>query len=266
MNPNKSIFSRYIKFGVIGGLVLIVLITIFSSMISIDTGKVGVVTRYGKVTGRELNEGLGFIAPWGVNSVTEYTIKTQRVNANAAAATKDLQDVNATIVLTYALNRGKVSEVHQKVGPTFQSVEIDPQVQEAFKAVSAQYTAQELITRRPEVKEAVLKNIQNRVEKNGRYDIKDIAITNFQFSQEFNTAIEAVQVANQRVAQAQQELAQAKVEADKKIAEAQGQAEAQRLQQQTLTPEYLQMKAIEKWDGKLPTTNAGNIPFILQGR
>lgn len=264
MIPQNNYMRKYITMAVAGALVLIALITFFSSMRSVDTGRVGVVTRYGQVTDRELDEGLSWVAPWGINNVTEYDIKTQKVEAQSAAATKDLQDVQATIVLTYSLNRGKVSEVHQQVGANFQQVEIDPQVQEAFKAVSAQYTAQELITRRAEVKGAVLKNLQDRLEKNGRYNIQDIAITNFTFSKEFNAAIEAVQIANQKIAQARQELETTKVQADKDIAAAKGAAEAQRLQLQTLTPELLrkmelenQSKAIEKWNGIQPTTVAG---------
>lgn len=267
MGPSNesNLLRKYITLGAVGALILIGLITLFSSMRSIETGQVGVVTNYGKVTGRELSEGLNLVTPWGVDDVTSYNTKTQKVDANAAAATKDLQDVNATIVLTYHVNRGKVSEIHQRVGADYQKVEIDPQVQEAFKAVSAQYTASELITNRPTVKETVLKNLKERVEKDGRYTVEDIAITNFQFSQAFNQAIEAVQIANQQIAKAKQELETTKVEAEKKVAEAQGASEAQRLQLQTLTPELLrkmelenQAKAIEKWNGVQPTTVAGN--------
>jgi len=250
--PQKNMIRKYTVMGLIAATVLIGLITLTTAMRSVDTGRVGVVTQYGQVTGRELSEGLSWVLPWGLNNVTEYDIKTQKVEATSAAATKDLQDVNATIVLTYSLNRGKVSEVHQRVGANFQAVEIDPQVQEAFKAVSASYTASELITRRAEVKEAVLKNLKDRLQADGRYNIQDIAITNFSFSAEFNKAIEAVQIANQNVAQARQELETVKVNAEKSIAEAQAQAEAQRLKQQTLTPELLQQEAIKKWSGVLP--------------
>lgn len=269
-SPKNNVIRKYILLAVVGALVLIALITFFSSMRSVNTGRVGVVTQYGSVTGRELDEGLSWVLPWGINNVTEYDIKTQKVEATSAAATKDLQDVNATIVLTYSLNRGKVSEVHQQVGANFQQVEIDPQVQEAFKAVSAQYTASELITKRAEVKEAVLKNLKDRLQANGRYNIQDIAITNFQFSAEFNAAIEAVQIANQKVAQARQELETTKVQAEKDIAAAQGAAEAQRLQLQTLTPELLrkmelenQSKAIDKWNGVQPTTVADGSNLLL---
>jgi prohibitin 2 len=271
MVPQETnLMRKYITFGAVGALVLIGLITLFSSMRSVDTGRVGVVTKYGQVTGRELDEGLSFVAPWGINNVTEYDIKTQKVEASAAAATKDLQDVNATVVLTYNLNRGKVSEVHQQVGANFQQVEIDPQVQEAFKAVSARYTASELITERAKVKQEVLQNLKDRLEAKGRYTIQDIAITNFTFSAEFNKAIEAVQIANQNVARARQELETVKVNAEKDIAAAQGAAEAQRLQLQTLTPELLrkmelenQAKAIEKWKGDMPSTFAGDSGFLF---
>ena len=263
LTSEQIMFRRFLKLGVIGVLVLLALITFFSSMRSVDTGRVGVVTAYGQVTGRELTEGLSWVLPWGLNNVTEYDIKTQKVEATSQAATKDLQDVNATIVLTYNLNRGKISEVHQQVGANFQQVEIDPQVQEAFKAVAARYTASELITERARVKEEVLKSLQDRLEKSGRYNIQDIAITNFTFSAEFNKAIEAVQIANQNVARARQELETVRVQAEKDIAAAQGAAEAQRLQLQTLTPELLrkmelenQAKAIEKWNGVQPTTVA----------
>lgn len=263
LTSEQIMFRRFLKLGVIGVLILLALITFFSSMRSVDTGRVGVVTAYGQVTGRELTEGLSWVLPWGLNNVTEYDIKTQKVEATSQAAIKDLQDVNATIVLTYNLNRGKISEVHQQVGANFQQVEIDPQVQEAFKAVAARYTASELITERARVKEEVLKSLQDRLEKSGRYNIQDIAITNFTFSAEFNKAIEAVQIANQNVARARQELETVRVQAEKDIAAAQGAAEAQRLQQQTLTPELLrkmelenQAKAIEKWNGVQPTTVA----------
>lgn len=263
MPPKSNVTTRRIvKWSAVGALVLIALITLFTSMESIGTGKVGVVTQYGKVTGRELTEGLSWIAPWGVQTVTEYDTKTQKVQSDATASTKDLQDVNATVVLTYNLNRGKVSEVHQNVGKDFQAIEIDPQVQEAFKAVSAKFTASELITNRAEVKADVVANLKERVEKNGRYNIQDVAITEFKFSVAFNQAIESVQIANQNIAKARQELETTKVEAEKKVAAAQAEAEAQRLQQQTLTPEILQQQAINKWDGKLPTYSTNGSTFF----
>lgn len=264
MQPSNdtSKIRRIVKFSAIGALVLIALITFTTATVNVNTGKIGVVTQYGRVTGRELSEGFNWVAPWGANDVTMYDIKTQKVEAATPASTKDLQDVNATIVLTYNLNRGKVKEVHQEVGANFQAIEIDPQVQEAFKAVSARYTASELITSRAEVKAAVVKNLQDRVEKGGRYNIQDVAITNFTFSTAFNAAIESVQVANQNIAKARQELETVRVEAEKRVAEATAAAESQRLQQETLSAELLQKQWIEKWNGVLPTTVTGDSTIL----
>lgn len=236
----------------IGGL-----ITLFTSMRFVDTGHVGVVTSYGKVTGREVSEGFAWVAPWGANNVTEYDVKTQKQEVESQAATNDLQDVKATLVLNYRLERGDVSKMHQEVGKEYQDKLITPILNEVFKASAAKYTASELITKRAEVKADVTKALQERLEKRG-IAIEDVNITNLSFSEAFNAAIEAVQIANQNVARARQELETTKVEAEKAIAAANGAAEAQRVQQSTLTQEILQKQAIEKWNGVLPTTYAGD--------
>lgn len=255
MNRQKE--AGYVGLAVVGVIALLGLVTLLTAMRSVDTGKIGVVTQMGKVTGRELSEGFAFVAPWGFNNVTEYDIKTQKQEVQAQAATNDLQDVNTTLVLNYRLNRGEVSKMHQEVGADYQDKVISPVIQEVFKAAAARYTASELITKRPEVKADVNKALAERLTKRGVV-VEDINITNLKFSEAFNAAIEAVQVANQNVARARQELETTKVEAEKRIAEATGAAEAQRLQQQTLTTEILQKQAIEKWNGVLPTTYAGD--------
>jgi len=108
----------------------------------------------------------------------------------------------------------------------------------------------------------VYEGLKSRLEKYG-IQVLDVSITNFNFSKEFNAAIEAVQIANQNVARARQELETAKVEAEKKVAEAEGAAEAQRLQQQTLTQELLTKQYLEKWDGKLPTYVGNGANFYM---
>lgn len=249
-------------FVVLGVFLVLGITLLFSSMESVGTGKVGVVTNYGKVTGRELTEGLSWIAPFGIENVTEYDVKTQAKQAAVAAATKDLQDVNATVVLNYQLNRGKVSEVHRTIGKDYDAVIVQPQLQEAFKAVSSKFTASELITNRAEVKKEVVEQLKGRLEKQGYFQVLDLSIINFSFSAEFNKAIEAVQIANQKIAQARQELETTKVEAEKTIAEAQAQAESQRVKQQSLTPELLQQQAINKWDGHLPQYSTNGSTFF----
>jgi len=258
--------KKYIKWGIWGFVALLLIITLFSSLTTIGTGKVGVVTNYGRVTGRELTEGISFKAPWGIESVTEYDVKTLRSESSAPSATKDLQDVNATIVLNYRINAGKIGDIHQNVGKDYYKTIIEQQIVESFKAVSAKYTASELITERAAVKteffDLLKERIQNNPEHKKRYVIQDVAITNFTFSAAFNQAIEAVQIANQKIAQARQELETTKVEAEKTVAAANAAAEAQRAQQQSLTPELLQKQAIEKWDGKLPVYSTDGNTFF----
>lgn len=264
MVPQNSNSKRVVKAVIFGVVALLLLITLLSSMRSVDTGEVGVVTRYGKVTGRELGEGFSWVAPWGINNVTVYDVKTQKEQVDGiAAASKDLQDVKGTVVLNYELQRGEVSKIHQTVGKDYKDKLITPALNEVFKATTSQYTAQELITRRPEVKEEIVKQLTDRLKKYG-ITVQDVSLTNFEFSVAFNQAIESVQIANQKVAQAQQELAQAKIDAEKTVTQAQAQADAQRAQQQTLTSELLEKMWIEKWDGKLPTTTAGsNAQFYI---
>lgn len=256
-----------------GVFALLLLITFFSSIRTVDTGAVGVVTNYGRTTGRELSEGFSWVAPWGVDDVTVYDVKTQKDEVQSAAATKDLQDVNGTLVLNYQLNRGEVSKMHKEVGESYKDKLILPALNEVFKSATAKYNAGELITKRAEVKADVYQQLKERLEKYG-ISVQDVSITNFSFSAAFNQAIEAVQIANQNVARARQELETTKVEAEKQIQAAQGAAEAQRLQQQTLTPALIelkrieaQMEAIKKWNGNVPQYFGGgngeifNIPM-----
>lgn len=129
VNGNKNT-----AIGIVSGVaILIALITLFSAIRFVDTGKVGVVTSFGKVTGRELSEGMSWVAPWGVNSVTEYDIKIQKEEEKSAAATKDLQDVNGTVVINFQISRGKVSEIHQKIGADYNDKLITPRLMRCLK-------------------------------------------------------------------------------------------------------------------------------------
>jgi len=244
-------------------ITILAIITLFSSMRFVGTGEVGVVTQYGRVTGRELTEGFSWVLPWGLNSVTKYDIKVQKEQTEGvAAATKDLQDTNATVVLNYQLERGKVSNIHQSIGKTYDDKLIAPATQEVFKAATANYTAAETITQRPALKADVVAALKDRLEPYG-ITVLDVSLTNFAFSEAFNDAIEQTQIANQEVIKAKNELEKAKVDAEREITKAKAAAEAQRLQQQTLTDELLEKQWIEKWDGKLPTYVGDGANFYI---
>lgn len=240
---------------VVGILVLLGLVTLLTSMRSVGTGKVGVVTQVGKVTGRELGEGFSFVAPWGFNNVTEYDIKTQREAARVTAASNDLQDVNAEVAVNYRLNRGDISKIHQTLGPKYKEVVVNDAVSETFKAASAKYTVTELINNRPALKADVLKALKERLEKRGVV-VEDVSITDFKFSDAFSKSIEDKQVAQQNAERAKFNLEAAKTD-----------AEAQQAQSTTLSDLYLRKQALdlmkEKWNGQLPTYVGGGTSDVL---
>jgi len=221
--------------------VIFLLITIISSIRVVGTGQLGIVTQYGKVTGRELTEGLSFVAPWGINSVAIYDIKLQKESLTSTAASEDLQDVSSEIVLNYAIERNSVSKIHQTIGVNYVNKIISPAINEVFKASSADYTASELITNRSELKNAAQKTLTDRLSPYG-ITVSQLSIVDFKFSENFTKAIEDKQVAQQNAERAKFNLEAAFTD-----------AQAQKAQSETLTAEYLQKQAIEKWDGKLPT-------------
>ncbi len=224
-------------------LILVIAILALLAMTSIrqvGTGQLAVVTRFGRVTGRELGEGLHLVMPLGIDKTVRYDIKVQKDESLVSAASKDLQDVTATLALNYRLEASKVGDIHQQIGPLFALKLIDPALQETFKATSAKYSASELITNRSEVKAEALKVVKERLGNFGIV-VDDLSIVNFQFSQAFAKAIEEKQVAQQNAERSRFNLEAAQID-----------AQAQQVQAQTLSPLFLQKQAIEKWDGKMP--------------
>jgi regulator of protease activity HflC (stomatin/prohibitin superfamily) len=218
----------------------------------IRTGQVGVVTRFGGVTGRELSEGLHVVLPIGIERVSRYDVRVLKEETqDVAAATQDLQDVRATVVLNYRLDRNQVSEIHKTIGRDFREKLIDPATSETFKAAASRFTASEMITSRAAVKKDAYEALKSRLYRYGVI-VEDLSITNFSFSDAFTKAIEDKQVAQQNAERAKFNLEAAKTD-----------AQAQEAQRQTLSPELLQKWAIEKWDGKMPQYTGGGTVFNI---
>lgn len=215
------------------------LIVLSSSVKVIGVGQVGVVTRFGQIS-REWNEGIHIKFPF-VERVTRFDVRVQKEQADAAAASHDLQDVHSTLAVNYHLERGKVSDIYRSVGPDYKKRLIDPAIQESFKATSSSYTAAQLITERPLVKQKALEILRQRLEQRGIF-IDDLSIVNFEFSKDFTQAIESKQVAAQEAERAKFNLERAKLD-----------AAAQNLQKESLSAAYLQKLAIDKWNGVLPS-------------
>jgi regulator of protease activity HflC (stomatin/prohibitin superfamily) len=236
-----------IGFGVIA---VVALMIVFSSYTIVQPGTVGVVTHFGAVQNIILPEGIHFTVPFRTN-VIPIDARIQKVEADATASSKDLQTVTCKVALNYSLDKVKAHLIYQKLGLSYQTTIIQPTIQESIKQATARFTAEELITKRAQVKDDVFNYITKRLGQNYIL-VTEFSIVDFNFSPEFNKAIEAKEVAKQKAITAKNDLERIKAEADQAIAEARGKAESQRLLVESLSDKILQLKAIEKWNGVMP--------------
>jgi regulator of protease activity HflC (stomatin/prohibitin superfamily) len=264
--PMNTITVRMISLVVAA---IIFIWTFLSFFFTIDAGERGVVLRFGAVK-RVVAEGIQWKIPF-VENVVKMNIRVQKSTTKTEAASRDLQAVHTTLVLNINLQPEKVGEVYKHLKTAYAETVVDPIAKEGFKAAAARYTAEELISKRETLKNEVRDYLRNRLAPFG-INVVELSITDFEFSPEFNRAIEAKQTAEQLALKAKRDLDRIKVEAQQKIATAQAEAEALRLQRQAVSPELVrlreveaQMKAIDKWDGKLPNVTGGAVPFISVG-
>lgn len=238
---------------IIPGFIVFFIILIASlPFVTIGAGQRGVVMNYGKVQNEVLDEGLHWRTPF-VQSVKKIDVRVQKADVTAAAASADLQDVTMEVVVNYRIDPTKVNNVYQKIGDNQEVLEriIIPNTNEVVKAASAKYTAENIIKNRAELKKLIDEALMIRLADYGVI-LDDVSLTEIDFSQEFNAAIEAKQVAEQRVQEAQFIADRAAKDAEAAVNKAKGEAEAQRVQQQSLTPLIIQKLWIEKWDGAQP--------------
>lgn len=267
MSDPKVLFNagKYAAILIVG----LILLSWLSPFVVIDAGHRGVITTFGKVDQKVLEEGLHFRIPI-MQQVKEINVQIQKAEGDGDAASRDLQQVHAKIALNFHLIPSRVAETYQSIGD-LESVGdriIIPSVQEAVKATTAKYTAEELISKRPEVRDQISQFLKERLLRHG-IAIDEFSIVNFRFSDSFNTAIEGKTTADQLKLKAERDLERIKVEAEQKIASAKAEAESLRLQKQEITPDMLKLREIEnqrlaldKWDGHLPQVTGGSIPLI----
>ena len=241
---------------------LFLLLFIFSPFGTIAAGERGVHLRFTAVTGKVFGEGLYFRIPL-VESVQKMDIKIQKLETTAAAASKDLQTVHSTVALNFHIDPERVSKIYQSVGLQYRERIIDPAMQEAIKGSTAKFTAEELITKREQVREDIKNQLRSRLREHDVL-VDEFNIVNFEFSKIFNEAIEAKVTAEQQALAAKNKLEQIKFEADQKVAEARGKAEAITIESNALrsNPQILELRALEKWNGVLPQVTGGATPFI----
>lgn len=240
---------------------VLLLLLILGSIGTVPTGNVGIKVRFGAVQNDILAEGLHFKIPLA-ESVIKMDCRTQRVDVNGEGASKDLQTINSYVAMNYRVEQEKAFNLYKTIGENYEEIIIRPAMQDTMKTTLAQYTAEELITKRTEVAYNLQEALETKLKDRGII-VENASIVNLTFSEAYDQAIEAKQVAEQEAKKAQQELEKAKIEAEKKVVEAQAEAEALKVQRQEITDELLELKWIEKWNGVLPSTMLGeSLPLL----
>jgi regulator of protease activity HflC (stomatin/prohibitin superfamily) len=256
---------------IVSGIIVLLVLYWLAPFAIVGPGTRGVLTTFGKVSDEVYGEGIHFVFPFAQH-MHMMDVRIQKGEGQGDAASKDLQSVHTTVALNYHIQPDQAAVVFRELGQLVGERIIVPAVHEAVKAATAQYTAEELISKRPEVRELIKSLLAERLGNHG-VAVDEFSIVNFSFSKSFNDAIEAKTTAEQLKLKAERDLARIKVEAEQKVASAKAEADALALQKQQVTVELIrlreienQRKAIEKWNGILPNVTSGAIPFINVGK
>ena len=270
--------SKLKKF--IPAIVVVVLLALvaLASFEIVPAGHTGVVVTLGKVNENVLQEGFHFKIPF-VQDVINISNKIQKEEVAADAVSKDLQQISSSIAVNFRVGLSSSAQIYKNVGDRYSEIILLPAVQESMKAISAKYTAEELITQRSQIANEIKETLDGKVKGYGIV-VEDFNIVNFTFSDEFNAAIEAKQVAEQNLIKTQTEQEQAlviaKAEAEKKViaadaeakailAEANANAEANRVIAESFGEKLLEYLKIEKWNGELPLVQGADGTIIDLG-
>jgi prohibitin 2 len=253
----------------------VIIIILSESVVIVQAGHRGVVLYLGAVENRVLGEGVHFVIPFA-EQVVQLEVRTLKYQAEATAASNDLQQVQTVIALNYHLNPADVNKVYQQLGPDYADRVIAPTIQESVKASVAKYNAEELITKRAIVKDVIANTIRNSLSAKDIV-VETIFITDFKFSDAFSSQVEDKVVAFQKYLTelnnlrgiqvvANQTVVQAQAQAKANIAKASGESQAIKIitSQLRQDPQYLQWQAINRWNGQLPFSLGGQgaVPFF----
>nr|WP_169338214.1 prohibitin family protein [Paenibacillus sanguinis] len=248
-------------------VVVVLLVIGVNSYAQVEYGHVGLYKTFGKLNSNILTPGMHLRIPF-IQTVIQVNTQVTKTETDTTASSKDLQPVSTHVSVNYSVNKESAYNLMNNIGGNYDSVIINPAVQEIVKEVTARYQAEDLIAKRDVVAGEISEHLTARLAK---YDliVNEINIVNFKFSEAFNQSIEAKQVAQQQALKASNDLKRIEIEAKQKIAQAQAEAESLKLKKQEVTPELVQLKqievqekALEKWDGKLPQVTGGATPFI----
>jgi len=254
--------------------IIVIIVILAESIVIVEAGHRGVVLYLGAVENRVLGEGVHFIAPF-VEQVVPMEVRTQKFQAEASAASNDLQEVQTVIALNYRIDPTEANKIYQVLGVNYADRVISPTIQESVKASVAKFNAEELITKRETAKSVIANAIRSTLAAND-IQTQNVFITDFKFSDAFATQIEQKVVAFQKYLTELNNLRSVSVVANQSVAQAEGQArataaratgESQAIKiitsQLKESPEYLQWQAISRWNGQMPyALGSSGFPFF----
>jgi len=256
LDPNKDTATEAKWFAGIP-LGIIVVVFFIGSIIVVPTQNLAIMTMFGKVTGQTFENGIHFKSL--LATPVNMSLKTLLFKDDTTSASKDLQDVTATIAINYHLEEDEAPTTYRTIGKDYINVIGNPILQETVKEITAKYNAEEMITNREQVKADITTALISRLHDRGVV-CESVNITNFKFSDVFESAIEAKVAAAQAIqteqnnlltiqVKAQEAKAQAEGQANATIAQANGQAEANKILGDSLTPSILQYMYIQAIKG-----------------
>lgn len=254
-----------------GILALGIFAIVLGSFGTIDEGERGVKTRFGEIVSTQA-PGLYWKVPF-IESMKKMNVRTQTVQYDMEnplfAASNDLQDVNVSTVINYHVDPDQVEEIYRqyKSIKDYEADIIRPAIRDTVKNDASIFTAEELVTKRGEYTDSILKTLTERLEQYN-ITVERVNVTNIKFSNQYTASIEAKVTAEQNALKAEQDLKRVEFEADQRVAQAQAEAEAIKIQANAISSQggedYVNLKAIEKWDGALPTqfVPGSAVPFL----
>jgi prohibitin 2 len=274
--PSSSFLGSN-KLKILAGIVtfIIIIIVMSESVVVVQAGHRGVVLYVGAVENRVLGEGVHFIIPFA-EQVVQLEVRTLKFQADASAASNDLQEVATVIALNYHIDSRKANTIYQQLGADYNNRIIAPTIQESVKASVAKFSAEQLITQRENAKAAIAQAIRNTLSARNIL-VETVFITDFKFSQAFASQVESKVVAFQKYLTEQNNLKAVQVVANQTVVQAQAQAranvarasgEGQAIkvitEQLRQSPQYLQWQSINRWNGQMPFSlgGAGAFPFL----
>ncbi len=253
----------------IAALVLLFIIGIESYYV-VNPGNVAVKTKLGKVIGA-YPEGVHLKMPF-IDRVYKFSVLIQRTDVKTEAFSKDLQTIMTEMAVNHRVQQDTIISIYRNLGLNYINTIVVPTVQETIKSITATYSAEEVISQREKIVTELNEQVKERLKKE-QIIVTQVAITNLDFTEGFLSSVESKQIAEQRAKESEKLVEKAKMDAQQVIEQAKGEAMSLKLQREVLTPELIELrkverdiKAIEKWDGRLPTyTGGGAMPFINVG-